>query len=107
MLTIKEAVEFNRLVIKEKILCFPPAVVLWVGMIKAKFNELVKYTSPSISPMIAAGKVIKTLDPQCKVVFIGPCVAKKLKQIEDLKGIIDYVLTFNELKDIFDVLSIN
>lgn len=109
MLTIKEAVEFNRFVKKEKDFmlsscCCP----IWVGMIKAKFHELIKYTSPSISPMIAAGKVIKTLDPKCKVVFIGPCVAKKAEaKSEDLKGAIDYVLTFNELKDIFQVFDIN
>ena len=108
MLTIKEAVEFNRFVVKEKDFmlsscCCP----IWVGMIKAKFHELVKYTSPSISPMIAAGKVIKALDPECKVVFIGPCVAKKAEaKTEEFKGVIDYVLTFNELKDIFDAFNI-
>ena len=108
MLTIKEAVEFNKLVIEEKDFmlsscCCP----VWVGMIKGKFHELIKYTSPSISPMIAAGKVIKELEPQCKVVFIGPCVAKKAEaKIEELKDAIDYVLTFNELEDIFHVFDI-
>ncbi len=109
MLTIKEAVEFNRLVIKEKDFmlsscCCP----IWIGMIKNKYHELIKYTSPSISPMIAAGKVIKEIDPQCKVVFIGPCVAKKSEaKLEDLKGAIDYVLTFNELEDTFDIFNID
>lgn len=108
MLTIKEAVEFNRLVVEEKDFmlsscCCP----IWIGMIKNKFHELIKYTSPSISPMIAAGKVIKRIDPECKVVFIGPCVAKKSEaKLEDLKGAIDYVLTFNELEDIFEVFNI-
>lgn len=108
MLTIKEAVEFNSIVIdKDDFMLSSCCCPIWVGMIKAKYHELVKYTSPSISPMIAAGKVIKTLDPESKVVFIGPCVAKKAEaKIEDLKGIIDYVLTFNELKDIFDVFDI-
>ncbi|NMA85166.1 MAG: iron hydrogenase [Epulopiscium sp.] len=109
MLTIKEAVEFNALVLQEKDFmlsscCCP----IWVGMIKGRFDTLVKHTSPSISPMIAAGKVMKKLDSECKVVFIGPCVAKKAEsKIEDLKDAIDYVLTFTELKDIFDVLQIN
>ena len=109
MLTIKEAVEFNSLVVqKEDFMLSSCCCPIWVGMIKAKFHELIKYTSPSISPMIAAGKVIKALDPECKVVFIGPCVAKKAEaKSEDLKGAIDYVLTFNELKDIFQVFDIN
>lgn len=109
MLTIKEAVEFYKLVIEKRDFmlsscCCP----IWVGMIKGKYYELIKYTSPSVSPMIAAGKVIKELEPECKVVFIGPCVAKKAEaKIEDLKGAIDYVLTFNELEDIFRVFDIN
>ena len=108
MLTIKEAVEFNKLVVEEKDFmlsscCCP----IWVGMIKAKFHELIKYTSPSVSPMIASGKVIKELDPECKVVFIGPCVAKKAEaKMKDVKDAIDYVLTFNELKDIFNAFNI-
>ncbi len=108
MLTIREAVEFNKLVNQEKDFmlsscCCP----IWIGMIKGKFHELIKYTSPSISPMIAAGRVIKEIDPECKVVFIGPCVAKKAEaKAEDLKGAIDCVLTFNELEDIFNALDI-
>lgn len=109
MLTIKEAIEFNKLVVEEKDFmlsscCCP----IWVGMIKSKFHDLIKYTSPSISPMIAAGRVIKTLKNNFKVVFIGPCIAKKAEaKIEELKGAIDYVLTFEELKEIFEVFNIN
>ncbi|MCF6460204.1 [Fe-Fe] hydrogenase large subunit C-terminal domain-containing protein [Clostridium sp. Cult3] len=108
MLTIKEAVEFNRLIVeKEDFMLSSCCCPIWVGMIKAKFHELIKYTSPSISPMIASGKVIKALDPECKVVFVGPCIAKKAEaKMEDLKGAIDYVLTFDELEDIFDVFDI-
>jgi len=80
---------------------------MWVGMVKRVYHDLVKHVSPSISPMIAAGRILKQLDPDCKVVFIGPCVAKKAEAKEkDLLGDIDYVLTFTELKDIFDTLNI-
>lgn len=108
MLTIKETIEFNRLINAEKDFmlsscCCP----IWVAMIKGKYKELIKYTSPSVSPMIAAGKIFKEIDPECKVVFIGPCIAKKAEaRQEDLKDAIDFVLTFAELKDIFDVLNI-
>lgn len=108
MLTIKEAVEFNRLISKTDDFMFSSCCCpIWVGMIKNKFNQLVKYTSPSISPMIAAGRIIKEIDPEVKVVFIGPCVAKKAEaKLEDVKDAIDYVLTFSELEDIFEVLDI-
>lgn len=109
MLTIKEAIEFNHLVNKTNDFmitscCCP----MWIAMLKKQFEELLPHVSPSISPMIAAGKILKELNPNCKVVFIGPCIAKKSEAKEkDLVGIIDYVLTFQELKDIFDDFNIN
>ncbi len=81
MLTLKESIEFDHYVKDEKDLmitscCCP----MWVGMLRRIYDDLVKYVSPSISPMIAAGRVLKKLNSDCKVVFIGPCIAKKLKQ---------------------------
>lgn len=108
MLTLKEAVEFDHYVKNENDLmitscCCP----MWVGMLRRIYVDLIKYVSPSISPMIAAGKVLKTLNPNCKIVFIGPCVAKKAEAKEkDIIGSVDYVLTFAELKEIFDALHI-
>lgn len=108
MLTIKESVEFNRHInVEDDFMLSSCCCPIWVAMIKGKYKELIKHTSPSVSPMIAAGRVIKKIDPDCKVVFIGPCVAKKAEaKIDDLKDAIDFVLTFTELKDIFDVLDI-
>lgn len=109
MLTLKEADEFNAHVNKEgdfmiTSCCCP----MWMGMLKGVYNNLIKHVSPSVSPMIAAGRVMKKLEPECKVVFIGPCIAKKAEaKDKDLLNAIDYVLTFAELKDIFEVLSIN
>ncbi|GAA0084390.1 [Fe-Fe] hydrogenase large subunit C-terminal domain-containing protein [Clostridium sp. CTA-7] len=109
MLTIKEAVEFNNHVNGPKDLmitscCCP----MWVGMLKKVYKELVPDLSPSVSPMIAAGRVIKKLNPEAKVVFIGPCIAKKAEAKEpDLVGDIDFVLTFQELDNIFKLLEIN
>jgi iron only hydrogenase large subunit-like protein len=108
MLTLKEAIEFDALVKEENDLmitscCCP----MWVGMVKKVYHTLIKHVSPSISPMIAAGRVLKELNPNCKVVFIGPCIAKKGEaKNPDLLGDIDFVLTFTELKDIFDTLNI-
>ncbi|SFU86476.1 Iron only hydrogenase large subunit, C-terminal domain [Clostridium sp. DSM 8431] len=109
MLSIKEAVEFNKHVKNEHDLlltscCCP----MWIGMIKKVYNDLIEDVSPSVSPMIAAGKIIKKLNPKAKVVFIGPCIAKKAEAKEkDLQGIVDFVLTYAELKEIFNALEIN
>lgn len=57
--------------------------------------------------MIACGRIIKILNEDAKVVFIGPCVAKKKEAIsEDIKGAVDFVLTFKELEEIFKALDI-
>ncbi|MCH3965606.1 MAG: 4Fe-4S binding protein [Clostridium sp.] len=108
MLTLKEAIEFDHYVKNENDLmitscCCP----MWVGMLKKIYNDLVKYVSPSVSPMIAAGRVVKKLNPNCKVVFVGPCIAKKAEaKNKDIEGSIDFVLTFQEVKDIFESLDI-
>ncbi|MGG7177767.1 [Fe-Fe] hydrogenase large subunit C-terminal domain-containing protein [Clostridium paraputrificum] len=109
MLTIKEACEFNKHVNKPGDLmitscCCP----MWVGMLKKVYNDLVPDLSPSVSPMIAAGRVIKKLNQEAKVVFIGPCIAKKAEAKEkDIEGAIDFVLTFQEVEEIFKALEID
>lgn len=109
MLTIKEAVEFNKHVNSPNDLmitscCCP----MWVGMLKKVYKELVPDLSPSVSPMISAGRVIKELNKDAKVVFIGPCIAKKAEAKEkDVAGAIDFVLTYQELDSIFKILDIH
>lgn len=108
MITIKEAVEFNNHVNSPKDLmitscCCP----MWVGMLKKVYKELVPDLSPSVSPMIGTGRVIKTLNQDAKVVFVGPCIAKKAEAKEkDLLGDIDFVLTFQELDNIFKAFDV-
>lgn len=108
MLTLKEAFEFNEHVkSKDDLMITSCCCPMWVGMLKRVYADLVKHVSPSVSPMIASGRIIKKLNPECKVVFIGPCIAKKAEAKEkDLLGDIDFVLTFEELKDIFEALNI-
>ncbi len=109
MLTLKEAVEFDEHVhTKEDFMITSCCCPMWVAMLKRVYSELVKHVSPSVSPMIASGRVMKALNENCKVVFIGPCIAKKAEAKEkDLLGDIDFVLTFAEVKDIFEAVGIN
>lgn len=109
MLTINEAVQFNRLVKEpDDLMITSCCCPMWVGMLKKVYNDLVPNLSPSVSPMIAAGRVIKKLDPEAKVVFIGPCIAKKAEAKEaDIGDAIDYVLTFQELDQVFKAFDLN
>jgi len=109
ILSIKEAVEFDRLV-KEAgdfmitSCCCP----VWMNLIKKHYKHLVEHVSPSVSPMIASGRVIKKLVPEAKVVFIGPCIAKKSEAREkDIAGAIDYVMTFDEFNEVLKASEIN
>lgn len=109
ILTIKEALEFSSLVKKEEDFfltscCCP----VWFNLTKKNYPEIFKHMSPSISPMIASGRILKKLYKNAKVVFIGPCIAKKAEAKEKtLEGDIDFVLTFRELEEIFVSLNID
>ena len=77
-----------------------PAVVTYIE----KYHpQLVGNLAPIVSPMIAMGRVIKwQYNPQAKVVFIGPCIAKKVESRDEMVArVIDAVLTFAELKEMF------
>ncbi|SMC23347.1 [FeFe] hydrogenase, group B1/B3 [Clostridium acidisoli DSM 12555] len=64
--------------------------------------------SGTVSPMVATGRYVKAKDKDAKVVFIGPCTAKKNEALKDsIKDSVDYVLTFEELIALFDAFQID
>jgi len=109
ILTLKEALEFDRLVTTEEdfmltSMCCP----IWFSMVKRVYKDLVPHISPSVSPMIACGRGIKYLHPGAKVVFVGPCIAKKAEaKEEDIRDAVNAVLTFKEVEQIFEAVGIN
>ena len=75
----------------------------FVRYIKTAFPELEPFVSHNLSPMAALAKYIKSTDAMAKVVFIGPCTAKKAeRQLETVKDYVDAVMTFEELQALFD-----
>nr|MBP7332869.1 PAS domain-containing protein [Bacillota bacterium] len=51
-----------------------------------------------VSPMIDHARIIKSLEPEAAVVFIGPCIAKKDEAEEkQYQGVVDAVLDFGEI----------
>lgn len=95
--------EYKRLVKEEKMeniitTCCPSVN----DMIEKYYPDCAKYMAPVVSPMIAHGRYIKELyGKDCKVVFLGPCIAKKKEAVGDERvfGAIDAVMTFEELLD--------
>ncbi len=75
-----------------------PAVVNYVEKFKP---DLVDNLSPIVTPMIATAKVVrKKYGKNCHIVYIGPCIASK-DEAKRYKGLIDEVLTFQELRKLF------
>ncbi len=75
----------------------------FVSYVKKQFPDLTEYISHNLSPMATIAKRIKEDNPTAKVVFIGPCTAKKMEfKKEDVAPYVDTVITFEELQALFD-----
>ncbi|MBO7156789.1 MAG: 4Fe-4S dicluster domain-containing protein [Clostridia bacterium] len=80
----------------------------FVQYVKQQFPKLLAHVSHSLSPMAMLAKYIKDNNSDAKVVFIGPCTAKKAEaQLETVKPYVDSVLTFEELQAMFDSRDID
>lgn len=80
----------------------------FVQYIKSAFPNLVPHISHNLSPMATLAKYIKETDKNAKVVFIGPCTAKKAEvQLDHVKPYVDSVLTFEELQALYDSKDID
>jgi signal transduction histidine kinase/iron only hydrogenase large subunit-like protein len=96
------AEEYGKLINKKDgkpiIATLCPVIIYYVE----KYHpRLIDNLAPIVSPMIAMGRAIKRkLKPRSKVVYIGPCIAKKQEiKSEKVAGDIDAVLTYAELKE--------
>ena len=98
MVAMAEAKELSEKGILTSSCC--PAFVKYI---KSNFPNLAEHISHNMSPMAVLAKYIKDTTPNAKVIFIGPCTAKKAEaQLEAVKPYVDTVLTFEELQALFD-----
>jgi len=82
-----------------------PALVEYVQ----RFHPaLAGYLAPVVSPMLAAARVLRSMHGQAlRIVFVGPCIAKKAEQDPDRPHEINGVLTFIELQQMLDAEGIS
>ena len=80
----------------------------FVNFIKKYYPTLSEYISSNLSPMATIAKWVKEHNPECKIMFVGPCISKK-KEIQetDAGKYIDVVLTFEELQAMIDSRDID
>ena len=75
----------------------------FVDYVNKNFPQLVDHISTNLSPMAVMGKYIKEKDENAKVIFIGPCTAKKMEvKLDKVSPFVDCVLTFEELQALID-----
>ena len=78
-----------------------PALVTYV---EKYVPHLIPNLAPIVSPIIALGRAVKEkYCPAAKIVFIGPCIAKKAEiEDENLAGVVEAVLTYDELREMLE-----
>ncbi|MFR8170066.1 MAG: 4Fe-4S dicluster domain-containing protein [Marvinbryantia sp.] len=80
----------------------------WSTMAKKLFPKHANCVSMALTPMTLTARLIKNQNERAKVVFIGPCAAKKLEAMRsDIRSDVDFVLTFEEMAGIFDAKHID
>ena len=80
----------------------------WASMARKMFPDLADNISMALTPMVLTGRLIKKEHPGCKVVFIGPCAAKKLEASrKEIRSDVDFVLTFEEVVGMFTAKGVD
>ena len=108
MCTIEEAKDFLEKVPAEQDYMATSCCPAWHSMIGKLFPGEKDKISMTLTPMVFTARLMKKEHPGCKVVFVGPCAAKKLEAIrEDIRSDVDFVLTFEELMGMFEAKEID
>ena len=108
MCTVEEAKDFMEKVPAQQNYMATSCCPAWHSMIHKLFPGETGKISMTLTPMVLTARLMKKKYPDCKVVFVGPCAAKKLEAIrEDIRSDVDFVLTFEELQGMFEAKEID
>jgi [FeFe] hydrogenase (group B1/B3) len=106
--TVHESNEFLERMENEQLYMTNSCCPGFLNYIEKMFPSEKNNISGTVSPMVATGRYIKKIYPEAKVVFIGPCTAKKGEAVkESIKDAVDYVLTFEELVALFEAFEVD
>ena len=108
MCTIEEAKDFLEKVPAQQDYMATSCCPAWHAMIQKLYPSEFQNISMTLTPMVYTARLMKKEHPGCKVVFVGPCAAKKLEAIRaDIRSDVDFVLTFEELQGMFEAKEID
>lgn len=106
--TIEEAKDFMKEVPEELPFMATSCCPAWSMMAKKLFPDYANCISMALTPMTLTARLIKKQHEKAKVVFIGPCAAKKLEAMrKSVRSEVDFVLTFEEMAGIFDAKHVD
>ncbi len=106
--TVEEAKDFMAEVPEKQPFMATSCCPAWSMMAKKNFPTIASNISMALTPMVLTGRLTKQQYPGCRVVFIGPCAAKKLEASRrTIRSDIDFVLTFEEVAGMFDAKGVD
>ena len=106
--TIEEANDFLEKVPGELPFLATSCCPSWSVMAKKLFPQFKDNISMALTPMVITARLIKKDNPDARVVFIGPCAAKKLEASRrTIRSDVDFVLTFEEMQGVFDAKGVD
>ncbi|MCD8049506.1 MAG: 4Fe-4S dicluster domain-containing protein [Clostridia bacterium] len=74
----------------------------WSMLAKKQFPQMIGSISNELTPMVGTARIVKKENPEAKIVFVGPCAAKKLEASRrTVRSDVDFVITFEELDAMF------
>lgn len=106
--TIEEAEDFLAKVPEQQPFMGTSCCPSWSVMAKKLYPEFASCISMALTPMVLTARMIKKQHPNCKVVFVGPCSAKKLEASRrSVRSDVDFVLTFEEIMGMFEAKDVH
>ena len=106
--TVEEANDFLKEVPEKLDWMGTSCCPAWSMMAKKLFPQFKENISMALTPMVITARMVKKDHPDARIVFIGPCAAKKLEaNRKSVRSDVDYVLTFEELQGMFDAREVD
>ncbi len=96
---------YQELLNRDKLVISSPCPAV-VNMVEKHFSSLLPFLAPLVSPMVATATYVRSIAPGRKMVFAGPCIAKK-GEAQLYNDLIQYALTFTELQALLDEHSVD
>ncbi len=106
--TVQEAEDFLEEVPEKLPFMATSCCPAWASMAKKEFPDNANCISMALTPMTLTARFLREQHPDAKIVFVGPCSAKKLEAMRtSVRSEVDFVLTFEEVAGMMEALEVD